>query len=113
MPVNGPVRTWFLSFLSGLVVCTLGADVNGGCGESSDVVQQVVFGVMRKIVGGQDVEVGIDGDVCFGAQSVSDPADAQVEDTADTVDGSDGVVGLVDQLGVDGVHEACADLRDG
>jgi hypothetical protein len=47
----------------------------GCCGESSNVVQEMLLGVVGDVMGFYDGEVGSDGGIDFGAQSVTDPAD--------------------------------------
>ena len=87
-----------------------GAGVDGGDGEPAYLGEEVPFGVVGEVVGGGEAEVGVDDDVGFGAQGVTDPADAQFPDVPDAGGGAQGAFGLVDQGRVDGVHQPGEDL---
>lgn len=87
--------------------------MNRGGVEATDVGDEVGFGVVGEVVSLDDGEFGIDGDVCLRAQGVPDPPEAKVPNGMDAVNGPDGGGRLVDDLGVDGIHETCADLTDG
>ena len=84
-----------------------------GRSEPADVCEQVLFGMVGEFMGLGESEVGRNCDVDFGAQGVSDPADAQLPDTLDALDGSDGPSCRVDESGVDGVHQPSAHLPYG
>jgi hypothetical protein len=51
-------------------------DVDGGSGETRNVGQQMVLGVVGKVVSLCHGQVGTDGHISFGAKGVSDPADS-------------------------------------
>ncbi len=99
----GPLSVW-------LVVGGGAAGMHGGGGEAGDAGERVGFGVVGEVVGLGDGQVVGHGDVDFGAQGVSDPADAEFLDVVDASGAGDGRGCLIDAVGVDGVHEAGADL---
>ena len=51
-------------------------DVDGGSGETRNVGQEMVLGVVGKVVSVCHGQVGTDGHISFGAKGVSDPADS-------------------------------------
>ena len=87
-----------------------GAGVEECVGEAGDVVEELVAGFFEEVVGLDQVEVGVEGDVGVDVELVADPSDSGAFDSADAGSGAELGVNLVDQVGIDGVHESPVDV---
>ena len=59
-----------------------------------------------------DGEAGVSRDVDFGPKPVPNPADAQLPDLLDAFHGDEGFGGLIDERGINGIHQPSTHLRD-
>src|ERR1700761_1449762 len=97
----------------------VGAVVGGGVGvddrggEAGDGVDETVLSLDSDGVGGDSCGAGVDEDVALGPELVADPAHADLAGAQYAGDGGQGRFGLVDEGGVDGIHEPAVDLAGG
>ena len=82
-------------------------------GEAGHVVEQPVAGFFEDIVSGGDVEGGVEADFGVGVQLMPDPANAHAVDVDDPGGVAELVLQLVDETGVDPVHQAAVDVTGG
>lgn len=87
--------------------------VDGGAGQPRYGMGELVFGIGGDLVCGDEREVGVHNEFGFGVQPVTDPAESHPGHVLDAVDASQRGFGLVDDGGVDSVHEASVDLAGG
>lgn len=80
--------------------------------ETSDPGQQSVLGKVGQFVRLGDGEAGVSRDVGFGSKPVPNPADAQLPDLLDAFHGDEGIGGLIDERGINGIHQPSTHLRD-
>jgi hypothetical protein len=59
-----------------------------------------------------DGEAGVSRDVDFGPKPVPNPADAQLPDLLDAFHGDEGFDGLIDERGINGIHQPSTHLYD-
>ncbi len=57
-------------------------------------------------------EAGVSRDVGFSPKPVPNPADAQLPNLLHTVHGDEGFGGLIDERGINGIHQSSTHLRD-
>ena len=88
----------------------VGVGVHERAGQPRDRVQEIVLGVDRDLMGRGGGEVGRDHDLALGPQLMADPAQPDLAGAEHAVGRPQGALGLVDEGGVDGVHQPPVDL---
>lgn len=88
-------------------------DVHDRVGEPRQSMEQFVTHVLRNPVSVCDGQLGWDGDLDLGVQSVTDPANPNVPDRNDIGGGGAGASDRLDQVGVDGVEESSKHVTGG
>src|SRR5688572_13123220 len=97
----------------GVGVVGQGFGVDGGRGEASYAVDQVVLDLVAQVVRLDQGGGGVHGDARLGKQLVAVPAQPDVGHVDHAGGGADDLLGLVDQGRVDGVHQPPVDLAGG
>ena len=92
--------------LAGLV----GVGVDERAGQPRYGVQEIMLGVHRDLVSGGGGEAGRDHDLALGPQLMADPAQPDLAGAEHPVGRPQGALGLVDEGGIDGVHQPPVDL---
>jgi hypothetical protein len=87
--------------------------VNRGVCEPGYLVQEGVAGLFGDGVTGGHAEVVVHDDVGFPVETVTDPSQSDCAHRFNARDVAQHVLGAVDQLGVDGIHEAVKHLAGG
>jgi hypothetical protein len=80
--------------------------------ETSDPGQKPVLRTLGQFVRLGDGEARVSRDVGFGPKLVPNPADAQLPDLLDAFHGDKGLGGLIDERGINGIHQPRTYLRD-
>jgi hypothetical protein len=88
----------------------VGVGVDQRAGQPRDGVQEIVLGVHRDLVRRRGGEAGPDDDLAFGPQLMADPAQPDLAGAEHPVGRPQGALGLVDEGGVDRVHQPPVDL---
>jgi hypothetical protein len=73
--------------------------MNCGCGQARNVGQQVILGVVSKVVRLSHGQVWTDRYISFSAKSVPNPADLEVSNAINAVDGANSAAGLINSKG--------------
>jgi hypothetical protein len=87
-------------------------DMDIGSIETSDPGQKPVLRTLGQFVRLGDGEARVSRDVGFGPKPVPNPADAQLPDLLDAFYGDKGLGGLIDERGINGIHQRRTYLRD-
>ena len=98
--------------LVGLRVRPDGTDMDIGSIETSDPGQKPILRKVGQFMRLSDGEAGVSRDVGFGPKPVPNPADAQLPDPLDAFPGGEGFGGLIDERGINGIHQSSTHLRD-
>ena len=86
----------------------VGVDQRGR--QPRDRVQQIMLGGHRDLVRRRGGEAGRDHDLALGPQLMADPAQPDLTGAEHAVGRPQGALGLVDEGGIDGVHQPPVDL---
>jgi hypothetical protein len=89
----------------------VGVDQRGG--QPGDRVQQIMLGGHRDLVRRRGGEAGRNHDLALGPELMADPAQADLAGAEHAVGRPQGALGLVDEGGIDGVHQPPVDLAGG
>jgi hypothetical protein len=88
----------------------VGVGVHERGGQPRDRVQEIMLGGHRDLMRRRSGEIGCDHNLALGPQLMADPAQADLAGAEHAVGRPQGALGLVDEGGIDGVHQPPVDL---
>jgi hypothetical protein len=81
--------------------------------EPGQCVEQLVLSLDRNGMGLNSGAIRRDHDLALGAELVADPSQPDLTDVADAWHTAEGGLSMVDERGIDGIHEPSVDLTSG
>ena len=96
-----------------MMICTLGrlrVRVDERSRQPGDGVQEAVLGINRHLMRLDSAGICIDDDFALGPKLMTDPAQTHLANVQNPGGGSQDLLRLVDERGVDGVHQTAVDL---